>query len=192
MMRLHLSAILLLVFTLTAPARAAPPIELELATERGLQITAPQQWLQLLTSLGIENVRIRAANPADKPAVDNRGTAEKPRYHVVGILTASEELRLPGGTFRAIERQTLSDFFARLSADGPESLTAPRGRFDLTEKDFTAAHANLAQPVDFATKGQSLRAVLDRHDGNRRRAAEELGISLSTLKRRLRVRAHTR
>lgn len=37
-----------------------------------------------------------------------------------------------------------------------------------------------------------VRAVLDRHDGNRRRAAEELGISLSTLKRRLRVRAHTR
>ncbi len=36
-----------------------------------------------------------------------------------------------------------------------------------------------------------IRAVLDRHHGDRRRAAEELGISLSTLKRRLRRRART-
>ncbi|MEO8481552.1 MAG: sigma 54-interacting transcriptional regulator [Acidobacteriota bacterium] len=34
-----------------------------------------------------------------------------------------------------------------------------------------------------------IRAVLDRHDGHRRRTAEELGISLSTLKRRLRAAA---
>jgi two-component system response regulator HydG len=36
-----------------------------------------------------------------------------------------------------------------------------------------------------------IHAVLDRHHGDRRRAAEELGISLSTLKRRLRGRART-
>jgi transcriptional regulator with PAS, ATPase and Fis domain len=36
-----------------------------------------------------------------------------------------------------------------------------------------------------------IRAVLDRHHGNRRRAAEELGMSLSTLKRRLRARPRT-
>jgi two-component system response regulator HydG len=32
-----------------------------------------------------------------------------------------------------------------------------------------------------------IRAVLDRHHGHRRRAAKELGMSLSTLKRRLRA-----
>ena len=35
-----------------------------------------------------------------------------------------------------------------------------------------------------------IRAVLDRHRGNRQRTAQELGISLSTLKRRLRRRVH--
>ncbi len=163
-MRFYLSAnlLLLIAFALAATVQAAPPIELELATESGLQITAPQQWLQLITSLGIENVRIRAASPADKPAVENRGDADHPRFHVVGVLTASEELRLPGGTFRASDRQKLADYFERLSADGPESMTAPRGRFGLTEKEFTAAHADLSQPTDFPTKGQPLRAVLDR------------------------------
>jgi transcriptional regulator with PAS, ATPase and Fis domain len=36
-----------------------------------------------------------------------------------------------------------------------------------------------------------IRAVLDRHHGDRRRAAQELGISLSTLKRRLRTPVRT-
>ena len=36
-----------------------------------------------------------------------------------------------------------------------------------------------------------IHAVLARHGGHRRRAAAELGISLSTLKRRLRARAHS-
>ena len=162
-MRRHLSAslVVLLTFALAAAVQAAPPIELELATERGLQITAPREWLQRLASIGITNVRIRAANPADQPAVDNRGTADRPRFHVVGVIAAGDELHLPGGTFQASDRQKLAEYFARLSADGPESLTAPRGRFGLTEKDFTAAHADLSQPVDSATKGQPLRAVLD-------------------------------
>jgi len=143
-------------------ALAAPPIELELATESGLQITAPREWLQLMASLGNENVRIRSASSADKPAVDNRGDAVRPRFHVVGILTASDELRLPGGRFRTSDRQKLANYFARLATDGPESLSSPRGRFGLTENEFAAVHADLAQPVDFATQGQPLRTVLDR------------------------------
>jgi len=165
-MRLSVLARLLLALAcaiaFSAMAQAGPPIELELATERGLQITAPREWLQLMASLGIENVRIRSASSADKPAIDNRGDADYPRFHVVGILTASDELHLPSGRFRMSDRQKLADYFARLSADGPESLTASRGRFGLTEKQFAAVHADLAQPVDFATKGQPLRTVLDR------------------------------
>jgi hypothetical protein len=127
-----------------------------------VQITAPREWLQLMASLGIENVRIRAASSADEPVAKNRGDADHPRFHVVGIVTANGELGLPGGRFRTSDRQKLADYFARLAADGSESLTAARGRFGLTEKEFAAVHADLAQPVDFATQGQSLRAVLDR------------------------------
>jgi hypothetical protein len=161
-MQLHQSANLLVAFALAATVHAAPPIELELATESGLQITAPREWLQLMASLGIENVRIRSASSADTPVADNRGTSDNPRFHVVGILTADGELQLPGGRFRASDRQELADYFARLSADGPESMTASRGRFGLTEKEFAATHADLAQPVDFATTGQPLRSALDR------------------------------
>jgi hypothetical protein len=145
-----------------SPAQAASPIELELATESGLQITAPQEWLQLLARLGVENVRIRGVLPGDSPAVTNQGTAERPRYHVVGILTDREQLRLPGGTFNRGDSKRLKDYFDRLTADGDERLTAPKIHFGLTEKELTAALADLSQPIDFETKGQPPRVVLER------------------------------
>jgi hypothetical protein len=81
---------------------------------------------------------------------------------VLGILTAREELRLPGGSFRANDQEQLAHYFARLAAEGPASLTAPRGRFGLTEKQFTAVYADLAQTVDFPTKDLLPRAILER------------------------------
>jgi hypothetical protein len=153
---------LVITFAGTAAAGAAPPIELELATERGVQITAPQEWLQLLAAIGIEHVQIRGMRAGDQPAVENRGTAQRPSYHVVGIITSRDQVRLPGGTFARGDRAKLRDFFDRLSADGAESLTAPRGRFGLTEKELSAALADLSQPIDFETKGQQPQAVIDR------------------------------
>ena len=57
-------------------------IELEIATERGLQITAPQEWLQLLAGIGIEHVQIRGSQQGDQPNVTNRGTGEPPSCRV--------------------------------------------------------------------------------------------------------------
>jgi hypothetical protein len=145
-----------------ATAGAAAPIELELATTSGVQITAPQQWLQLLTSLGIDDVRIRGANVGDQPQLENRGTDSRPRYHVVGILAEGEELRLPGGTFHAADKSKLKDYFTKLSAEGSEGTTASHGRFGLTEKQLATVNADLAQSIDFTTKGQRPRALLDR------------------------------
>jgi hypothetical protein len=147
---------------LAAAAMAAPPVSLELATEQGVQITAPQQWLQLLTGIGIEQVRIRGMRGGDEPIVENRGTAQKPSYHILGILTARDQLLMPGGTFSRGDRAKLKDYFDRLAADGAESLTAPRGRFGLTNKELSAALAELSQSIEFETRGQQPRAVLDR------------------------------
>ncbi len=152
----------LILLALATTGRAAPPIELELATERGVQITAPHEWLQLLASIGVEKVRIRGARPGDAPAATNRGSADRPRYHVAGILTRRDQLRLPGGTFSRGDRNRLKDYFARLAADGAEALTAPRGMFGLTEKEIEAVFADLAQPFDFPTKAQPPRAITDR------------------------------
>jgi hypothetical protein len=160
-MKLHLFAIPIIILAWAAASLAAPPINLELATERGVQITAPQEWLQLLAGIGIENVRIRGAKPGDAAKVTNHGTADRPSFEVVGILTARDQLRLSGGTFSRADRAKIKDYFDRLIADGAESLTAPRGMFGLTEKEIAALFADLAQPIDFETKGQAPRAMIN-------------------------------
>jgi hypothetical protein len=156
------ATIFAIVVAVAAAASAAAPIVLELATGSGLQITAPQEWLQLLTSLGIDDVQIRSAHADDEPKLENRGTEDRPRYHVVGILSAGEVLHLPGGTFRASDRDRLKEYLTRLAAEGAEGTTAFHGRFGLTEKQLAVVRADLAQPIDFATKGQPPRAILNR------------------------------
>jgi hypothetical protein len=158
---MRLPALIVATFSLLAAGGNSAPIEVELATERGVQITAPREWLQLLTAVGIDNVQIRAAKPDDVPRVENRGTADRPRYHVLGVLTSRHQLRLPGGTFSRGDRPKLKDYFERLTADGAESLTAPRGRFGLTEKEMATVLADLAQPIEFQTRQQPVRDVME-------------------------------
>jgi hypothetical protein len=147
---------------LAGAGHAAPPIELELATERGVQITAPHEWLQLLAAIGVHDVRIRGIQPGDEVTAVNRGSADRPRYHVVGLLTRRDQLRLPGGTFSRGERARIKDYFDRLAADGADAITAERGRFGLTEQEMAAVVADFTQPIDFETEGQSPQAMLDR------------------------------
>jgi hypothetical protein len=156
-----LTAALVFVFAQAAHA-AAPAIELELVTERGVQITAPQEWTQLLAGIGIEHVRIRGIQPGDEPKIDTTGTKREASYHVIGVLTSHNQLRLPGGTFSRSDRGRLKDYFAHLASNGADAVAAPRLRFGLTEKELTTVLADLAQPVEFETKGQAPRAVLDK------------------------------
>jgi hypothetical protein len=166
-MTARLIAISMLVFAGTATMFAAPPVELELATERGVQITAPQQWLQLLAGVGIQNVRIRPAGRAggaqrsEEPRVTQAGTTERPSFRMLGIITTRDQLRLPGGTFNRSDRAKLKDYFDRLGADGAESLTLPRGMFGLTEPEIKTVFAELAQPINFETARQLPRAVIE-------------------------------
>jgi hypothetical protein len=161
-MRVRLFIAMYLIVIARFADAAAAPVELELATERGVQITAPQQWVQLLAGIGITRVRIRGGRPGDEPNVTKRGGPQGASYHVVGMLTSRDELRLPGGTFSRVDRLKLKDYFARLAADGSDAVTAPRGRFGLTEKELTTVLSDLAQPVEFETKGQPPREVIGR------------------------------
>jgi hypothetical protein len=162
-MKFYLLAVVTMLFAMAEVASAAgPPIELELVTERGVQITAPQEWLQLLAGIGIEHVQIRGGQQGGEPKVTNRGTARAANYQVVGVLTSRGQLRLPGGTFTKADRARLKDYFEKLGADGADTVTAPHVRFGLTEKELSAVLADLAQPIDFETKGLTPRAFLDR------------------------------
>jgi hypothetical protein len=143
----------LMSFLLAASAEAAP-VTLEIATQPGLQITAPQEWLQRLAAAEITQVRIRTAEPGDAPQVENIGDDAEPVLRAVGILTARNELLLPGRTFSLNQTAALRDYLDGLAADGESSIEAAAGRFGLTETQFRAVFDALSPKLDLQTKGQ--------------------------------------
>ena len=153
-----LSSMLLVGMLLAAtPAPGAEAsITLEIAMEEGLQITAPSEWLQLLTSLGYRNVSMRSARAGDEPAVVESGTKERPRYRVTAMLTRRDELVLPGGRFTRAQRNQIKDYLERLADDGPARMNAQKGSFGLTKEEFDKVHADLSRPIAASTKDQKL------------------------------------
>ncbi|WP_146398206.1 hypothetical protein [Pseudobythopirellula maris] len=141
-----------------AGVAAAAPVSVEIATEPGLNVTAPQKWLQLFAEIGQTGVRIRGMRAGERPRLEELGGSRR----VVGVLTRRGDLLLPGGKFRQRDRAALADYFDRVAKDGAEGVEAPRGRFDLTEKQFRTAYDALSEPLGFATKDQPPRAVVER------------------------------
>ena len=157
------------VLVLTSLVHGEAPVDVELVAPRGLQVTAPQAWLQLLGKMELGQVRIRSTSrptdPQPQPSIKNRGTEQRPRYHVLGLLTADGKLIFPGGTFKRNDHGKLNDYFQRLAADGPEGVTAPRGNFGLTERQFDTVHDVLATKVHFSTHGKTVQQFVDQLAG---------------------------
>ena len=75
------------------PAKKAR-VSIELVTEKGIPLTAAQQWNQVFSELGVNNLRIRSAIAGDAMGVENRGTKDAPVYDVVGVIKADNTLHI--------------------------------------------------------------------------------------------------
>ena len=78
---------------------AAGQIEMVLATNSGFPATSASDWYRMLVGLGINDLQIRQATTADKPQIETSGSEADPSYKITGVLTARNELILPGGKF---------------------------------------------------------------------------------------------
>ena len=136
-------------------AQAALPIDVEVVTETGGPITAPQQWGQILGKMELGRVRIRPAGPGDKTSVKQDGQ----RFKVVAILNGKGDLLVDGRRYRDSDRAKLSDYFQSLAKE--ESYGQQKGIFGLTEKQFRAVYGELSRSVDFSTDRESPVSLLD-------------------------------
>lgn len=138
----------------TAGRLAAAPVDIELVTTPGFPLAGQQSWLEVFRSIPHGALRIRTGRGGERPAVSNRGTAESPRYHVVGILTGRDELELPGARFRRNDRIEIARWFERLEREGIDTPGQPRLAFGLTAEQLVRFHDRLAAPLVENTKGQ--------------------------------------
>jgi hypothetical protein len=127
-------------------------VSLELVTEKGLPVTGTQQWYQVLTDVGVTNLRIRSANGGDETGIEKHGTKEAPSYQVVGIVKADNTLYLPGGKFTTRDAARLKKWLADLSDLGSEGVTQPKSAFGMTPSQILDVNDDLKKPVAVATK----------------------------------------
>ena len=139
----------------------APPIELEVATHGAAPFGAQQKWYSLLKEFDVESLRIREVRRGEEPSIDKAGTDRFPRYRVTAILDSEGRLLLPGGRFSERDRGRLAAYLRKLREEGIDGVTAERGLFGLTEKQFENVHAELSEPVGFATADKRPREIVD-------------------------------
>ena len=140
-------------------AQGGLPIEIEVAMEPGVAITAPQEWARLLGKMDLVRVQVRSARPDDQPRITVRESATGSRVMVLAVLSQRNELILPERRFRSHDLATLRKYLEDLPSNAGEG-SAERGRFDLTEKQFRTVHRDLSQKVDFSTQGKTVADLL--------------------------------
>lgn len=162
---MRIVAITLLAITCAAHSIAAadkPRVSFELITRTGLSPTAPQQWYQALSELGISGLRIRSGTGSDEMDIRNQGTAAAPAYRVVGILAADNVLYVPGGKFALSDVGKLRKWLDELRDQGADGVTQPRTAFGLTPRQLQEVHDDLKPAVDFSTVGMGAAAAVAR------------------------------
>ena len=122
----NLVSVVFALLSATAAICAEPRIELHIYTEDGLPAGSEQDWYQLLTPMGAADLQFRGATAGQRTGIATRGSATEPTYRVTGLLTARNELVVPGGKFTLRDRPRISAWIQRLREAGPEVANAAR------------------------------------------------------------------
>ena len=134
-------------------AVAAPRVQLELATQEGFQATDAQAWYQTLTRLGVSALQIRGMRAGDAPRVESTGSGASASYRVTGILTARNELILPGGRFTARDTGGIKAWLDDLRENRPPGAARPQKVFGLDPRTVAEIRRDLAAKIEFETAG---------------------------------------
>jgi hypothetical protein len=139
----------------------ADSVSLTIITDKGVSITAPQEWSRRLAQAQITGVRIRGGQSGEQPAIEELDARGSKAYRVTGVLTSSGKLHLPGAEFSLRDAAQLKDYLDQVRADGKEAVTAERGQFGLTKPQFEQVFTSLGKPIAFPTEGRPLAELTD-------------------------------
>ncbi|MBA4019754.1 MAG: hypothetical protein C0483_21525 [Pirellula sp.] len=145
-----------------ASLRAAPRVDADIAIESGFNATDLPAWHDLLTSVGVDNLRLGGgANGTKRLAIEPNTAAGGTSYRVFGIISTRGELLLPGGRYGRSDRTALAKFFSDVkTSGGPRKAGEKPPPFGLPPDVLEAVSRDLANPVDFTTTGVAPAKVL--------------------------------
>jgi hypothetical protein len=162
------SLCLIALFTLSSPVRSAGTVELNLVSASRGSPLAFQDWAQALGKAGIRNVRLRSGGENEQPSIEKQGTAENPVYVVTGVITANNEILLPGARFGRGDAARLARWIKDLAENGPVAGRAMKSPYGLSGDDFAKVRKDLAASVGFDTLGMTRQKVVEKIAGQLR------------------------
>ncbi len=133
-------------------AEAKDRVELELATAPGFSPLETQRWYRVLKDLDVDQLNIRSLKATDKLETVSEGTATRRTYKVTGVLTADNELHLPGGArFKQRDGSKLAAWLEKLRT--PDTKRSGAGAsLGIDEATLKVLAEALSQPVKFGTR----------------------------------------
>lgn len=143
-------------------AVAAPRVDLEIALMPGFVPTEIAAWNEMLTAVGVDNLRLGGSGNATKRIALERPEGDAvPTYRVLGVLTPGNELVLPGGRFTRGQKAALSKWIADLKTAGPPKKPGEKPLpFGLKPEQLEAIGKDLGTAADFSTAGLGVKQVL--------------------------------
>ncbi|MFI4875017.1 MAG: hypothetical protein ACIALR_06760, partial [Blastopirellula sp. JB062] len=116
MIRILLSLIGLLCCTSFA---VAGRVTLEVATEKGVAVTATHKWVKALQAVGFDDVRLRSGHGSDATDIVDKGAGN---YHITALLTPRDVLITPGGRFGIGDVAGMRNWLTKVRAGGKKEL----------------------------------------------------------------------
>ncbi len=170
MSRLAVNALSLLAFTLLlgiscqsmAQQGRRNFVELEIVAQAGGPILQNQEWLEILSEVGADSVRVRQ-DPGSprRPNIDKSETPSGTSYRITGLIVSGNRLALPGGTFSKRDTTRIREYITSIRADGAETALAEKVAFGLTAQQLVDLHTQLSTPCENSTLHRRPADVLD-------------------------------
>lgn len=143
-----------------APSQDKHFVELEIIINERFGIDQGQEWIEVLSEVGADNVRLRRGSTSTRPSVKKIENALGATYKIIGVAT-TRGLKLPGGTFSMRDKAGLRELIQKIRDDGAEVALAEKMAFGLTAEQLVELHTDLAKPYEQSTTGKSPGQVLE-------------------------------
>jgi hypothetical protein len=146
------SAILTLLGAVSAGAAEKARVSITIGAETPGAAATARQWYEVLTDVGVDNLQIRQREPGEDPDVANRGDKSSPDYYVFGVLSARNQLIVPGHQFSVRDRDGIAAWIKELREEGIDRASGEaQGPFGLSHEQLLGLREDLATPVTGTT-----------------------------------------
>lgn len=159
----HLRKLLTTLILVAFPAAALADhrVSLEVITEKGLSITALQEWTRLLDNKGADSVKLRNGREGEGVGIEEVKLGRSQSYRVTAILGRDQTLHMPDGKrFTKRNLGELPQWFQRIKVGGEEELMRQPESDGMTRAERNDVRAKLTKTIDFNTQDQSLAETL--------------------------------